>query len=128
MDQILTTEEKEAWMTKLTQAEMKGHLKETLTLTATACKDYAATTSNLSNMINELWKEIGLKQDKIKDLQEQIQDKDFEIADLNQAHTDQLWDLSKLEKENKELKEVCGGVAHYEKKIKQFMRKESVDN
>tara|TARA_R110002020_G_scaffold327530_4_gene543461 strand:- start:70 stop:417 length:348 start_codon:yes stop_codon:yes gene_type:complete len=115
-------------MNKITQADMKAHLKELSMITAKACKDYASTTSNLSNMITELWKEIGLKQDKIKELQEQIQDKDFEIADLNQAHTDQLWDLSKLEKENTELKEVCGGVAHYEKKIKQFIKKESVDN
>ena len=115
-------------MNKITQTDMKAHLKELSILTAKACKDYASTTSSLSNMITELWKEIGLKQDRIKILEEQIQDKDFEIDDLNKAHTDQLWDLAKLEKENIELKEVCGGVAHYEKKIKKFLKKESVDN
>ena len=56
------------------------------------------------------------------------QDKDFEIADLNSSHSDQLWELEKLEKENAQMKEVCGGVAAYEKKIKQYIKKESVDN
>ena len=93
-----------------------------------ACKEHNETINKMATHVNELWKEIGLKQDRIKILEEQIQDKDFEIDDLNKAHTDQLWDLAKLEKENIELKEVCGGVAHYEKKIKKFLKKESVDN
>jgi septal ring factor EnvC (AmiA/AmiB activator) len=93
-----------------------------------ACKEHNETINKMATHVNELWKEIGLKQDRIKILEEQIQDKDFEIDDLNKAHSDQLWDLAKLEKENKELKEVCGGVAHYEKKIKEFIKKESVDN
>ena len=93
-----------------------------------ACKEHNETINKMATHVNELWKEIGLKQDRIKILEEQIQDKDCEIDDLNKAHSDQLWDLAKLEKENKELKEVCGGVAHYEKKIKEFIKKESVDN
>ena len=93
-----------------------------------ACKEHNETINKMATHVNELWKEIGLKQDRIKILEEQIQDKDFEIDDLNKAHSDQLWDLAKLEKENNELKEVCGGVAHYEKKIKEFIKKESVDN
>jgi hypothetical protein len=82
----------------------------------------------MATMNSELWKEIGLKQEKIKLLEETIQDKDFEIADLNSSHADQLWELDKLEKENAQMKEVCGGVAAYEKKIKQYIKKESVDN
>ena len=69
-----------------------------------ACKEHNETINKMATHVNELWKEIGLKQDRIKILEEQIQDKDFEIDDLNKAHSDQLWDLAKLEKENKELK------------------------
>ena len=60
---------------------------------------------------------------------------EFEISDLNTAHTDQLWDLAKLEeknlklqKENEELREFAGGVVQVEKKIKQRTKQESVDN
>ena len=91
-------------------------------------KEHNETTNKMATMNSELWKEIGLKQEKIKLLEETIQDKDFEIADLNSSHADQLWELDKLEKENAQMKEVCGGVAAYEKKIKQYIKKESVDN
>ena len=100
-----------------------------------ACQEHNETTNKMATMNSELWNEIGFKQSKIKELQETIQDKDFEIDDLNKAHTDQLWDLakleekiSKLEKENEELREFAGGVVQVEKKIKQHTKQESVDN
>lgn len=100
-----------------------------------ACQEHNETTNKMATMNSELWNEIGLKQNKIKELQEIIQDKEFEIEDLNKAHTDQLWDLAKLEQEisklkkaNEEMEEVCGGVAQFEKKIKQHIKKGSVDN
>ena len=59
--------------------------------------------------------------------------KQREIDELNKQNTDLLWDLSKLQikiselkDENNELKEV--GSAHYEKRLKKFIKKESVDN
>lgn len=115
-------------MTKITQTDMKAHLKELSILTSKACKDYAATTNQLSTHITALWTELEFKKMRITELEETIQDKDFEIADLNSSHADQLWELDKLEKENAQMKEVCGGVAAYEKKIKQYIKKESVDN
>jgi|TARA_R110000803_G_scaffold183048_1_gene245423 hypothetical protein len=109
---------------KLTMDDTWGMAKSALQ----ACKEHNETTNKMATMNSELWKEIGLKQEKIKLLEETIQDKDFEIADLNSSHADQLWELDKLEKENAQMKEVCGGVAAYEKKIKQYIKKESVDN
>jgi chromosome segregation ATPase len=119
-------------MTKrLTINDVWGLAKSSLS----ACKEHNETINKMATHVNELWKEIGLKQDRIKFLEDQIQDKDFEIDDLNKAHTDQLWDLAKLEqenlklkKDNEEMKEVCGGVAQFEKKIKQHIKKGSVDN
>ena len=70
----------------------------------------------------------GKKSRKDRNNNNKMEDKDFEIADLNSSHADQLWELDKLEKENAQMKEVCGGVAAYEKKIKQYIKKESVDN
>ena len=98
---------------KLTMDDTWGMAKSALQ----ACKEHNETTNKMATMNSELWKEIGLKQEK-----------DFEIADLNSSHADQLWELDKLEKENAQMKEVCGGVAAYEKKIKQYIKKESVDN
>jgi hypothetical protein len=119
-------------MTKrLTINDVWGLAKSSLS----ACKEHNETTNKMATMNSELWNEIGLKQNKITELQQTIQDKDFEIDDLNKAHTDQLWDLAKLEqenlklkKDNEEMKEVCGGVAQFEKKIKQHIKKGSVDN
>jgi hypothetical protein len=80
-----------------------------------ACQEHNETTNKMATMNSELWNEIGFKQSK--------------------AHTDQLWDLakleekiSKLEKENEELREFAGGVVQVEKKIKQHTKQESVDN
>ena len=100
-----------------------------------ACKEHNETTNKMVTMNSELWNEIGLKQNKIKELQQTIQDKEFEIGDLNTAHIDQLWDLAKLEeknlklqKENEELREFAGRVVQVERKIKQRTKQESVDN
>ena len=116
---------------RLTMDDVWGLAKSSLS----ACKEHNETTNKMATMNSELWNEIGFKQSKIKELQETIQDKDFEIEDLNKAHTDQLWDLSKLEeknlklqKENEELREFAGGVVQVEKKIKQRTKQESVDN
>jgi len=119
-------------MTKrLTINDVWGMAKSSLK----ACQEHNETTNKMATMNSELWNEIGFKQSKIKELQEKIQDKDFEIDDLNKAHTDKLWDLAKLEQENlklknenEELREVCGGVAQVEKKIKKHIKKERVDN
>jgi FtsZ-binding cell division protein ZapB len=68
-----------------------------------------------------------------KRLNNVIDIKQREIDELNKKNTDLLWDLSRLqiaisnlEKENSELKKV--GSAHYEKRLKKFINKESVDN
>ena len=112
----------------MTNKDMKNHLKELSMNMSKAVSDYAATTNKLATLQTELWNEIGLKQDKIKSLEETIQDKEDEIADLRTFHEIKVDQVNELQKENKELTEICGGVAHYEKKIKQFIKKESVDN
>jgi uncharacterized coiled-coil protein SlyX len=105
----------------MTNKDMKHHLKDLSMNMAKAVQDYAATINKLSTHITALWTDLEFNKLRINELNDIIQDKNFEISDLNDA-------LRELETENKELKEVCGGVAHYEKKIKQFIKKESVDN
>jgi uncharacterized protein YoxC len=105
----------------MTNKDMKHHLKDLSMNMAKAVQDYAATTNKLATHITALWTDLEFNKLRINELNDIIQDKNFEISDLNDA-------LRELETENKELKEVCGGVAHYEKKIKQFIKKESVDN
>ena len=105
----------------MTNKDMKHHLKDLSMNMAKAVQDYAATTNKLATHITALWNDLEFNKLRINELNEIIQDKNFEISDLNDA-------LRELETENKELKEVCGVVAHYEKKIKQFIKKESVDN
>jgi chromosome segregation ATPase len=105
----------------MTNKDMKHHLKDLSMNMAKAVQDYAATINKLATHINALWTDLEFNKLRINELNDIIQDKNFEISDLNDA-------LRELETENKELKEVCGGVAHYEKKIKQFIKKESVDN
>ena len=77
------------------------------------------------NHIEELWKEIELKQDRIKELQETIQDKDFELEDLNQH-------CAILERDNKKMNEdrlkFKTAEATIEKKINKQFNLESVDN
>ena len=60
----------------MTNKDMKLHLKDLSTNMAKAVGDYAATTNKLATMQTELWKEIGLKQEKIKSLEETIAEKD----------------------------------------------------
>tara|TARA_Y100000389_G_C17294808_1_gene429924 strand:+ start:154 stop:504 length:351 start_codon:yes stop_codon:yes gene_type:complete len=97
-----------------------------------ACQEHNETINKMATMQSELWNEIGFKQEKIKDLQETIQDKDFEIDDLNKQHTDQLWDMAKLEQENTKLKKERDKnrleSAQVEKKLNKHFNLESVDN
>ena len=88
---------------KLTMDDTWGMAKSALQ----ACKEHNETTNKMATMNSELWKEIGLKQEKIKLLEETIQDKDFEIADLNSSHAKRkrtnergLWWCCCIRKEN----------------------------
>ena len=62
---------------RLTMDDVWGLAKSSLS----ACKEHNETTNKMATMNSELWNEIGFKQSKIKELQETIQDKDFEIED-----------------------------------------------
>ena len=97
-----------------------------------ACQEHNETINKMATMQSELWKEIGLKQDRIKELQETIQDKDFELEDLNQHYTDQLRHLAEIERENKKLYEdrlkFNTAEATIEKKLNKQFNLESVDN
>ena len=90
-----------------------------------ACQEHNETINKMATMQSELWKEIGLKQDRIKELQETIQDKDFELEDLNQH-------CAILERDNKKMNEdrlkFKTAEATIEKKINKQFNLESVDN
>ena len=106
---------------------MKQHLKDLSMSMAKAVNEYAATTNKLATMQTELWKEIGLKVEKIKSLEETIADKEETIeyySDENSELTDKVNEL-----ENK-LKAYIGfatSKAEYEKKFKAFIG-QKVDN
>jgi len=63
----------------MTNKDMKQHLKDLSMSMAKAVNEYAATTNKLATMQTELWKEIGLKVEKIKSLEETIADKEETI-------------------------------------------------
>ena len=47
---------------------------------------------------------------------------------LIKENLDQSWNLAQLEKNLEDCKKVEGSIAHYEKRIKKYIKKESVDH
>ena len=135
MDQILTTEEREALMTKITKIEretMIQNLRELSKLSMKAnIKHHTVIEKNLSTTI-ELTKFMKQDRAKIDRLNNVIDMKQREIDELNSKQMDLLWDLAKLEKENitmkKEIQEDELRSAQVQKNIKQFIDNESTDN
>ena len=94
---------------------------------AKAVNEYAATTNKLATMQTELWKEIGLKVEKIKSLEETIADKEETI----EYYSDQNSELIGRVNEGEDGLKACKGTetsrAEYEKKFKAFIG-QKVDN
>ena len=79
----------------MTNKDMKHHLKDLSMNMAKAVQDYAATINKLATHITALWTDLEFNKLRINELNDIIQDKNFEISDLNDA-------LRELETENKE--------------------------
>jgi len=94
---------------------------------AKAVNEYAATTNKLATMQTELWKEIGLKQEKIKSLEETIADKDESIEYYSEQNSELIGRVERLEDELKDCKGTETSRAEYEKKFKAFIG-QKVDN
>jgi len=111
----------------MTNKETQIHLKELSTNMAKAVQDYAATTNKLANLQNELWKEIGLKVEKIKSLEETIADKDETIEYYSDQNSELIGRVNEVEDELKACKGTETSRAEYEKKFKAFIG-QKVDN
>ena len=106
---------------------MKQHLKDLSMSMAKAVNEYAATTNKLATMQTELWKEIGLKQDKIKSLEQTIADKDETIEYYSDQNSELIDKVNRVEDELKACKGIETSRAEYEKKFKAFIG-QKVDN
>lgn len=106
---------------------MKQHLKDLSMSMAKAVNEYAATTNKLAILQTELWKEIGLKQEKIKSLEETIADKDESIEYYSEQNSELIGRVERLEDELKDCKGTETSRAEYEKKFKAFIG-QKVDN
>ena len=123
-------------MTKMKKIQVDDAMKYYREIGKLAFKsniNHHSVIKNSGNNESKLLKMMAEDRAKISRLENVIDIKQREIDELNKQNTDLLWNLSKLEKkiselkdENNELKEV--GSAHYEKRLKKFINKESVDN
>jgi predicted nucleic acid-binding Zn-ribbon protein len=111
----------------MTNKDMKQHLKDLSMSMAKAVNEYAATTNKLATMQTELWKEIGLKVEKIKSLEETIADKDETIEYYSDQNSELIGRVNKVEDELKACKGTETSRAEYEKKFKAFIG-QKVDN
>ena len=106
---------------------MKQHLKDLSMSMAKAVNEYAATTNKLATMQTELWKEIGLKVEKIKSLEETIADKEETIEYYSDQNSELIGRVNEVEDELKACKGTETSKAEYEKKFKAFIG-QKVDN
>ena len=111
----------------MTNKDMKQHLKDLSMSMAKAVNEYAATTNKLATMQTELWKEIGLKVDKIKSLEETIADKEETIEYYSDQNSELIGRVNEVEDELKACKGTETSRAEYEKKFKAFIG-QKVDN
>ena len=111
----------------MTNKDMKQHLKDLSMSMAKAVNEYAATTNKLATMQTELWKEIGLKVEKIKSLEETIADKDETIEYYSDQNSELIGRVNEVEDELKACKGTETSRAEYEKKFKAFIG-QKVDN
>ena len=111
----------------MTNKDMKQHLKDLSMSMAKAVNEYAATTNKLATLQTELWKEIGLKQEKIKSLEETIAEKDENMEYYSEQNSELIGRVERLEDELKDCKGTETSRAEYEKKFKAFIG-QKVDN
>ena len=106
---------------------MKQHLKDLSMSMAKAVNEYAATTNKLATMQTELWKEIGLKVEKIKSLEETVADNEETIVKYSDQNSELIGRVNEVEDELKACKGTETSRAEYEKKFKAFIG-QKVDN
>ena len=111
----------------MTNKDMKQHLKDLSMSMAKAVNEYAATTNKLATMQTELWKEIGLKVEKIKSLEETVADNEETIVKYSDQNSELIGRVNEVEDELKACKGTETSRAEYEKKFKAFIG-QKVDN
>ena len=110
------------------QQKMQEHLRELSKLAMKANIKHHTVIDKHATHARDLMKMLKEERASNQRLKNIISYKDEEIDELNQKNTDQLWELANMEKKILKHEEVAAGVAHYEKKIKEYVNKESVDN
>jgi chromosome segregation ATPase len=135
LDLILSTEENEALMTKITEQDRKVMVDHLRNLNKLAIKANAKHSTNIDKQIShtiELTKFIKEDRAKIERLNNVIDIKQREIDELNSKQMDLLWELAQQEKKISELEKFKEQeereVAHFEKKILNYTKKQKVDN
>ena len=135
MDLIFSTEEDEALMTKITEKDrsvMIKHLRELSTLSMKANIKHHTVLDKNATHTNDLTKFMKEDRDKIERLNNVIDIKQREIDELNSKQMDLLWNLAQQEKKISELEKFKEQeereVAHFEKKILDYTKKQKVDN
>ena len=113
---------------KIDQQKMQEHLRELSKLAMKANIKHHTVIDKHATHARDLMKMLKEERASNQRLKNIISYKDDEIDELNKKNTDQLWELAKMEQKIHKHEEVAAGVAHYEKKIKEYVNKESVDN
>jgi hypothetical protein len=130
LDQILSIEEREVLMSKITEKDRSVMMKHLRDLSKASIKANHKHSDNIQKQINhtiEITKFMKEDRAKIDRLNNVIDIKQREIDELNMTNTNLLWDLSKLQKENGELTEYKQNnereVGYWEKKIMSHIKK-----
>ena len=135
LDLILSTEEDEALMTKITEKDRSVMMKHLRDLSKASIKANHKHSDNIQKQINhtiEITKFMKEDRAKINRLNNVIDIKQREIDELNSKQMDLLWELAQQEKKISELEKFKEQeereVAHFEKKILDYTKKQKVDN
>ena len=135
LDQILSIEESEALMSKITGQDkqlMIKHLRELSKLSMKANIKHHTVIEKHISLSTDLTKFMKEDRAKIDRLNNVIDMKQREIDELNSKNMDLLWDAAQMEKElitiKKEIEDDEVKAAQVQKTLKQYYKKESTDN
>jgi len=115
-------------MNKKDREKMQDHLRQLGMLGLKANVKHHIVVDTISTHSKELLKMYKAEKKKNENLRIYLDKKQYEIDDLTKENLDQSWNLTQLEKNLADCKKVEGSIAHYEKRIKKYIKKESVDH
>ena len=112
--------------------KMQEHLRQLGTLGLKANIKHHTVMDKMTTHVSELMKMLKAEIASNKRLKNIISYRDEEIDELNQKNTDQMWELARCEEKITILEKAKAKddaeVAHYEKKITEYVDSKKVDN